>query len=71
MISNGKGDVLDLELGGHEFFPVPVDDLFVHTNHFLTKIDYDIKLFTQGYFKRPRKRRGTDLPNTLFASLAY
>lgn len=45
VISNGAGDVVDLELGGEDYFSVPVDDLFVHTNHFLTNIDYDLKLF--------------------------
>ena len=45
LISNGNGEIVDLELGGDEFFPLAVDDLFVHTNHFLTKIDYDLMLF--------------------------
>ena len=45
LISDGNGEIVDFELGGDEFFSVPVDDLFVHTNHFLTKIDYDLMLF--------------------------
>jgi isopenicillin-N N-acyltransferase-like protein len=45
LISNVNGEIVDFELAGDEFFPIPVDDLFVHTNHFLTKIDYDLMLF--------------------------
>jgi isopenicillin-N N-acyltransferase-like protein len=57
VISNGIGDVLDLELSGNEFFSVPVDDLFVHTNHFLTKIDYDLMLFpsSRGRYNRAKE----------------
>jgi isopenicillin-N N-acyltransferase-like protein len=57
VISNGAGEVVDLELGGDEFFSVPVDDLFVHTNHFLTKIDYDLKLFpsSTGRYNRAKE----------------
>lgn len=57
VISNGTGDILDLELGGDEFFSVPVDDLFVHTNHFLTKIDYDLMLFpsSTGRYNRAKE----------------
>jgi isopenicillin-N N-acyltransferase-like protein len=60
VISNGKGDIVDLELGGHEFFSVPVDDLFVHTNHFLTKVDYDLKLFpsSTGRYRRAKELLG-------------
>jgi isopenicillin-N N-acyltransferase-like protein len=45
LISNGNGETVDFELGGDEYFTIPVDDLFVHTNHFLTKVDYDLMLF--------------------------
>jgi isopenicillin-N N-acyltransferase-like protein len=57
VISNGTGDVVDLELGGDDFFSVPVDDLFVHTNHFLTKIDYDLMLFpsSTGRYNRAKE----------------
>ncbi len=57
VISNGTGDVVDLELAGDEFFSIPVDDLFVHTNHFLTKVDYDLMLFpsSTGRYNRAQK----------------
>ena len=57
VISNGTGDAVDLELGGDEFFSIPVDDLFVHTNHFLTKIDYDLMLFpsSNGRYNRAKE----------------
>ncbi|MCJ7582307.1 MAG: C45 family peptidase [Candidatus Aminicenantes bacterium] len=57
LISNGTGDIVDLELAGDEFFSIPVDDLFVHTNHFLTKVDYDLKLFpsSTGRYNRAKK----------------
>ena len=60
VISNGTGDVVDLELGGDDYFSIPVDDLFVHTNHFLTKIDYDLKLFpsSTGRYNRARELLG-------------
>ena len=57
LISNGTGDIVDLELAGDEFFSIPVDDLFVHTNHFLTKVDYDLKLFpsSAGRYNRAKE----------------
>lgn len=60
VISNGTGDVVDLELGGDDYFSVPVDDLFVHTNHFLTKIDYDLKSFpsSTGRYNRAKELLG-------------
>ncbi len=64
VISNGTGDVVDLELGGDEFFSLPVGDLFVHTNHFLTKIDYDLKLFPSS---TSRYKRATELIQRLKA----
>jgi isopenicillin-N N-acyltransferase-like protein len=62
LISNGHGQTENLELAGEEFFHVPVDDLFVHTNHYLTKIDYDLMLFpnTTG-----RYNRAMELLNTI------
>lgn len=45
IIANGCGDVVDLELAGDQFFAIPVKDRFVHTNHFLTNIDYDLMLY--------------------------
>ncbi|MEW6334870.1 MAG: C45 family peptidase, partial [Thermodesulfobacteriota bacterium] len=60
VIADGSGEAVDLELAGDEFFSVPVDDLFVHTNHFLTKIDYDLKLFpsSSGRYSRARELLG-------------
>jgi isopenicillin-N N-acyltransferase-like protein len=45
IIANGSGDVVDLELAGDQFFSIAVTDRFVHTNHFLTDIEYDLMLF--------------------------
>jgi len=45
LIGDGNGEIADLEIGGDEFFSYPVNDLFVHTNHFLSKVDYDLMLF--------------------------
>jgi len=60
LISNGNGEIVDFELGGDEFFSIPVDDLFVHTNHFLTKIDYDLMLFpnSTGRYNRAKELLG-------------
>jgi isopenicillin-N N-acyltransferase-like protein len=57
LISNGNGEIVDLELAGDEFFSIPLDDLFVHTNHFLTKIDYDLMLFpnSTGRYNRAKE----------------
>ena len=57
LISNGNGEIVDFELAGDEFFSIPVDDLFVHTNHFLTKIDYDLMLFpnSMGRYNRAKE----------------
>jgi len=57
IIMNGSGDVVDLEIAGDRFFSIPVDDLFVHTNHFLTDIDYDLMLFpnSTGRYQRARE----------------
>jgi len=57
LISNGNGEILDFELAGDEFFSIPVDDVFVHTNHFLTKIDYDLMLFpnSMGRYNRAKE----------------
>lgn len=60
IIMNGNGDVVDLEIAGDRFFSIPVDDLFVHTNHFLTDIDYDLMLFpnSTGRYQRARELIG-------------
>jgi isopenicillin-N N-acyltransferase-like protein len=57
VISNGNGEIADMELGGDDFFSIPVDDLFVHTNHFLTKVDYDLMLFpnSMGRYHRAKE----------------
>lgn len=57
MIADRNGKAEDIELAGHEFFHVPVEDRFVHTNHFLTKVDYDLMLFpnTMGRYSRARE----------------
>ncbi|HIJ56100.1 MAG TPA: hypothetical protein HPQ03_08235 [Deltaproteobacteria bacterium] len=57
LISNGNGEILDIELAGDEYFSIPVEDLFVHTNHFLSKIDYDLMLFpnTVGRYDRAKE----------------
>jgi len=45
LIGDGRGEISDLEIGGDEFFSIPVADRFVHTNHFLSRVDYDLMLF--------------------------
>ncbi len=57
LIANGNGESIDFELGGDEFFSIPVDELFVHTNHFLTPIDYDLMLFpnSMGRYERAKE----------------
>ena len=57
LISNGNGEILDIELAGDEYFSIPVEDLFVHTNHFLSKVDYDLMLFpnTVGRYDRAKE----------------
>ena len=57
LIANDNGDVVDLELAGDQFFSIPVDDLYVHTNHFLTDIDYDLMLFpnSTGRYRRAQE----------------
>ena len=57
LISNGNGQILDIELAGDEYFSIPVDDRFVHTNHFLSNVDYDLMLFsnTTGRYHRAKE----------------
>ena len=54
LIGDWTGKVEDIELGGDEVFSIPVEDLFAHTNHFLTRVDYDLMLFpnTIGRYNR-------------------
>jgi len=61
LLSDGKGETADIELAGDEFFSIPVGKLFVHTNHFLTKVDYDLMLFpnTVGRYERAKELLGT------------
>jgi isopenicillin-N N-acyltransferase-like protein len=57
MIGDWTGRVEDMEIGGDEVFSIPVEDLFAHTNHFLTKVDYDLQLFpnTMGRYRRAKE----------------
>jgi isopenicillin-N N-acyltransferase-like protein len=57
LISDRNGEIVDIELAGDEFFSIPVEDLFAHTNHFLTKVDYDLLLFphTVGRYNRTKE----------------
>jgi isopenicillin-N N-acyltransferase-like protein len=57
LIADWNGKVEDIELGGDEVFSIPVEDLFVHTNHFLTRVDYDLMLFpnTMGRYNRVKE----------------
>ena len=57
LVANGGGQVEDIELAGKESFSIPVGEVFAHTNHFLTKVDYDLKLFpnTMGRFRRAQE----------------
>jgi len=56
LMADAQGRVVDIELAGDEYFFLPVEDLFVHTNHFLTKVDYDLLLFphTVGRYNRAK-----------------
>ena len=70
LISNGNGEIVDFELAGDEFFSIPVDDLFVHTNHFLTNIDYDLMLFPNSVDRYNRaKELVSRLDNPSFSSM--
>ena len=57
LMADGTGRVEDIEIGGDEFHSIPVEDLFAHTNHFLTKVDYDLQLFpnTLGRYRRAKE----------------
>jgi len=57
LMADGTGRVEDMEIGGDEFHSIPVEDLFAHTNHFLTKVDYDLQLFpnTLGRYRRAKE----------------
>jgi len=57
LIADGTGKVEDMEIGGDEFHSIPVQDLFAHANHFLTKVDYDLQLFpnTLGRYRRAKE----------------
>ena len=56
LMADAQGRVVDIELAGDEYFFLPVEDFFVHTNHFLTKVDYDLLLFphTVGRYNRAK-----------------
>ena len=57
LMADWTGRVEDMEIGGDEFHSIPVEDLFAHTNHFLTKVDYDLQLFpnTLGRYRRAQE----------------
>lgn len=57
LVADGNGQIENIELAGEDCFPLTVEDRFVHTNHFLTKVDDDLKLFpnTVGRFRRARE----------------
>jgi len=57
LMGDWTGEVENLEIGGEEVFSIPVQDFFAHTNHFLTKVDYDLKLFpnTLGRYRRAKE----------------
>jgi len=54
LIADGNGGIEDIEMAGETSFSVLVGERFVHTNHYLTKVDYDLKLFpnTMGRYRR-------------------
>jgi len=60
LMSDRSGAIEDIELAGDEFHPTPTDDLFVHTNHFLSDVDYDPRFFpnTLGRYKRAKELLG-------------
>lgn len=58
LIADKSGQMENFEIAGTEFFTLPVGDRFVHTNHFLTKVDYDLKLFPNS---AGRYRRASEL----------
>jgi isopenicillin-N N-acyltransferase-like protein len=57
LISDRSGVIEDIELAGHEFHSASVDELFVHTNHFLSDVDYDPRFFpnTLGRYKKAKE----------------
>ena len=57
LVADQNGQVEDIELARDESFSIPVGDVFAHTNHFLTKVDYDLKLFpnTMGRYRRTQE----------------
>jgi isopenicillin-N N-acyltransferase-like protein len=62
MISDGSGAIEDIELAGDEFHSVPVEERFVHTNHFLTRVENDPQSFPNTF---GRYNRATELLNDL------
>ena len=60
LVADGNGGIENMELAGDELFSVPMGDRFAHTNHFLTRVDYDLKLFpnTMGRYRRAMELLG-------------
>jgi isopenicillin-N N-acyltransferase-like protein len=54
VIMAGDGEINDIELAGDNYHLIAVGDRFVHTNHFLTDVEYDSQSFpsTFGRYKR-------------------
>ncbi|MFH1491121.1 MAG: C45 family peptidase [Pseudomonadota bacterium] len=57
LISDRSGAIEDIELAGDEFHSAPMEDLFVHTNHFLSDVEYDPRFFpnTLGRYKKAKE----------------
>jgi isopenicillin-N N-acyltransferase-like protein len=57
IILDSHGAIEDIELAGDEYFSVPVEDRFVHTNHFLARVENDPLFFpnTFGRYKRAKE----------------
>jgi isopenicillin-N N-acyltransferase like protein len=56
MISDSSGAIEDIELAGDEFHSIPVDERFVHTNHFLTRVENDPQSFPNTFGRYDRAK---------------
>jgi isopenicillin-N N-acyltransferase-like protein len=61
LMADAHGEIVDIELAGDENFFLPCEDRFVHTNHFLTKVDYDLQLFPHSVGRYERARALLDM----------
>jgi isopenicillin-N N-acyltransferase-like protein len=57
LISDQSGAIEDIELAGDKFHSAPIEDLFVHTNHFLSDVDHDPRFFPNslGRYKKAKE----------------